>query len=67
MIKQPYYYVAAQVDKLYEKKFDESDTISINKHCEFIADYINACGYAEEEFIRIMMGFDKPPADPVFN
>jgi hypothetical protein len=56
--KLPYEYVSREVDKLYEKQIDSSETEAINKHCEFIADFIRACGWTEEEFIRAMFGFE---------
>jgi len=58
MNKLPYEYVSREVDKLYKKEFDPSETEAINKHCEFIADFIRACGWTEEEFIRAMFGFE---------
>ena len=65
MVKLPYGYVSLHVDKMYEKRFDESNLEGINKHCEFIAEFIKACGYTEEEYIRAMMGF--APLDKTSN
>lgn len=56
--KLPYSYVSQHVDKLYEKQFDESDVNGINKHCDFIREFINACGWDETDFIRAMMGYE---------
>ncbi len=56
--KLPYEYVSKQVDLLYDKKIDPDDDDSISQHCEFIADFINACGWTEEAYIRAMMGFE---------
>jgi hypothetical protein len=56
-IKLPYDYVSREVDKLYEKDFDSQDTEAISKHCDFIREFINACGWTEEEYIRVMFGF----------
>lgn len=39
-----------EVDKLYQKKFDESDIEGVNKHIYYIRTFINACGYTEEEY-----------------
>lgn len=61
MIKLPYAYVTQEVDKLYDKKFEENDLDGINKHCDFIREFINACGWTEEAYIRVMMGFDPDP------
>jgi hypothetical protein len=55
--KLPYEYVTREVDKLYEKEFDESDVGGIDAHCAFIVKFINACGWTEEEYIRAMFGF----------
>lgn len=65
MTKLPYDYVTREVDKLYEKRFDEKDLVSIDKHCDFIREFINACGWTEEEYIRAMMGF--APLDTASN
>jgi len=56
--KLPYEYVSREVDKLYEKQFEENDLVSIDKHCAFIVDFLNACGWTEDEFIRAMFGFE---------
>lgn len=65
MTKLPYDYVSKEVDKLYEKEFSSKEYEAINKHCEFIADFIRACGWTEENFIRAMMGFE--PLDKLTN
>lgn len=49
-----------EVSKLYEKRFHPSEVNAINKHCEYIGEFIRACGWTEEEFIRAMFGFDDP-------
>ncbi len=58
MIRLPLEYVDAEVDKLYDKSFDLSEVEAVNKHCDFIIAFINACGYTEEEYIRHVMGFE---------
>lgn len=55
--KLPYEYVSKEVDKLYEKQFSEDDAVSIEQHCLFIVDFLHACGWTEEEYIRAMFGF----------
>jgi hypothetical protein len=57
MPKMPYSYVSKELDKLYEKQFPVSDVEAINKHCEFIGDFIRACGWTEDELIEMTMGF----------
>jgi hypothetical protein len=63
--KLPYAYVSREVDKLYEKKIDLSDEDVINKHCEFIVTFLHACGWSEDSYIRVMMGFE--PLDNLSN
>jgi hypothetical protein len=58
MLKLPFDYVDREVDKLYQKEFDSSEVDAINKHCEFIADFIRACGWTEDEYIRAMFRFE---------
>jgi hypothetical protein len=58
IVKLPYQYVSDQVDKLYEKEFPLSDLEGISQHCDFIRAFINACGWDEVDFIRVMMGFE---------
>jgi len=53
-------YVAREVDKLYEKQFDASETNAIKKHCEFIRDFINACGWDEDDLLRAMYPSNDP-------
>jgi len=56
--KVPYAYLYKEVDKLYDKKFDEDDLTGIDKHCDFIVAYLHACGWDEESFIRAMFDFE---------
>jgi hypothetical protein len=58
VIKQPADYVMREVDKLYEKQFEDHETAAIEAHCEFIAEFIRACGWTEEEYIRALNGFE---------
>lgn len=44
--------VDLHVSKMYNKKFDENDIEGIHKHCESIAEFMKACGWTEEEFVR---------------
>jgi len=57
-VKIPFDQLYIEVDKLYRKEFSANDSKGINAHCEFIGEFIRAAGYTEDEFIRIMMGFD---------
>jgi len=57
VIKQPYEYVVKELDKLYAVQFPETDVEGINKHCEFIGEFIRACGWTEDEMIAMTMGF----------
>lgn len=61
MTRLPYTYVSQQLDKMYEKSFQETDPADIeavNKSCDFIREFINSCGWSEEDYIRVMMGYD---------
>ena len=40
-----------QVANLYAKKIDESDNDAILKHCDFIAQTIEAMGWSTEEYM----------------
>lgn len=53
-IKIPYLQLSFEVDKLYSKQFDENDTDSIDEHCEFISEFIDACGWDPDDYIRNM-------------
>lgn len=54
MFKLPYEQLSVEVDKLYSKSFDEKDVKGISEHCEFIRNFIEACGYTTEEYIERM-------------
>lgn len=53
-MKLPFEYVAREVDKLYDKSFEQSEVNAINEHCEFIRDFIHACGWSEDELLAAM-------------
>lgn len=52
-MRQPVEYLLKEVDKLYEKKVSGA---AIDDHCDFIAAFIRACGYTEEDYIRAYSG-----------
>lgn len=52
MIKVPFEILRQQVDLLYAKKFDENDVDAINRHCEFISDFIEAAGWDTDDYLR---------------
>lgn len=54
MIKQPYELVRKEVDKMFDKAFDENDDEGIFNHIEFIETYIKACGYSVQEYTELM-------------
>ena len=35
---------------------DSEDAISIDQHCQFMVDFLHACGYSEEDYIRMLFG-----------
>jgi len=44
-----------QVDSLFQKEFDPTDTKGINEHCDYIRDFIESCGWDVSSFIRAML------------
>jgi hypothetical protein len=64
--KLPFQYVFREVEKLYEKQFDESNVKGIEAHCEFIVAFLHACGWTEEEFQRADFGF-APLDNPILS
>jgi len=50
-MKVTWEYLSVEVDKLYQKEFDPSNVKGINEHCEYIAEYIRACGWTETEYL----------------
>jgi hypothetical protein len=53
--KIPYLIMALEVERLYSKEFPEGDDAAITKHCEYIASFINSCGYSEDEYMERWM------------
>lgn len=51
MIRLPWAQLSIEVDKLYNKVFDENDIKGINEHCNFIVEFIHAAGWTEEEYM----------------
>jgi len=51
----PYEIMSYQVELLYQKQFDSNQDAAITKHCEYIAEFIRACGYTEEEYLERWM------------
>lgn len=54
MFKLPYEQLSVEVEKLYSKPFEESNTKGILDHCEFIRNFIEACGWSVDEYIERM-------------
>jgi hypothetical protein len=52
IIKQPFEYVDREVDKLYDKKLDGP----LEDHIAFIATFIRACGWDEQDFQDVKYG-----------
>lgn len=40
-----------EVEKLYQRQIDENDLTTINEHCEFIHNFILACGWDMQEYL----------------
>lgn len=58
MPKLPYQYVAKIVEEMYEKNVDLTDDAEIDKCCEFISAFIQACGWDESELMGIMLDLE---------
>lgn len=56
MIRQSWEYVSKEMDKLYEKKLDSEDAVSIDQHCQFMVDFLHACGWTEEQYTLALFG-----------
>lgn len=52
MNKLPCEYVLREVEKLYQKRFEDHETDAIEKHIAFIVEFIHACGWTEEEYME---------------
>lgn len=62
MQKIPYPVLALQVEILYEKKFPEGNNQAIQDHCEYIAKFIESCGWSVEDYFdRWMKEQDDEP------
>lgn len=48
--KVPFLVVAVQVEKLYEKQISEHNNKEIQEHCNFIDEFILACGWDPSEY-----------------
>ena len=53
MSKIAYEIVALEVEKLYSKTFNDSQEKEIAEHCEFIANFIESCGWDADDFLYI--------------
>lgn len=51
MIKISYEILAAQVDLLYATQFQDTQIKEIEEHCEYIATFIEACGWSIDEYM----------------
>lgn len=66
-MKLPFSYVEKEVDKLYEKHYAEQNLKGIHEHCDFIGKFIEACGWEQNNFARVLMGFDDPDIELTYN
>ena len=46
----PFCVLSLEVEKLYQKEFPEGNDKAIEEHCNYISDFILACGYSVEEY-----------------
>lgn len=56
-MKVPYSQLSFEVDKLYNYKL--TDEKEIEEHCEYIRQFIEACGWEVEDYIRAMFSDGK--------
>lgn len=54
-VKVPYEVMALEVEKLYQKEFPDTALTQIEEHCEFIATFIESCGWTTEEYLQRWM------------
>lgn len=50
-MKIAYEILALEIDKLYPPHYTLKPGETAEKHCEFIAEFIRACGWTESEYI----------------
>lgn len=55
MKKIPYFILALNIEKLYQKELPEHDTKAIAQHCEYINKFIESCGWTSEEYMERWM------------
>jgi hypothetical protein len=58
MVKVPYLIVATQVGKLFEEELAQKD-VSVDKQCNLIEEFIQACGWEIDEFYQLYNQDDK--------
>ena len=56
MARIPFEQVEIELEKLYD--FSITDKVSIEERCDLIREFVIACGWTTEEYIRKMFGFD---------
>lgn len=61
--KLPFDYVDREVEKLYDKKLDGS----LDDHISFIAAFINACGWTEDEYQDVKHRIPEKYLNPKLN
>lgn len=59
MKKVPFAIMEPHVDKLYQGWFAEKDLAELDRHILFIKEFLHACGYTTEEYIRELMNFNQ--------
>jgi hypothetical protein len=65
MLKLPFSYVCRQVEELFDKPLEDDKPETLHKQCVFIAEFIEACGWTEDEFYQLYS--DMPPDMEVDN
>ena len=54
-MKIPYEVMALEVERLYAREFPPNSDRAIEEHCEYIATFIESCGWTVEEYLQRWM------------
>lgn len=62
-VKVPFEVMALEVDKLYPPHYNLKPGETVEEHCAFIAQFIQACGYTEEEYLDLWFAKQRSAAN----
>jgi len=52
MSRVSYEILSMNVDKLYQKKFPPNSDDAVAEHCEYIATFIESCGWTTDQYMQ---------------